>query len=49
MLPRRQGTGNVGVLTTGEAQVITGIQVSFLLLFAFALQVALAEPMLTLA
>ncbi|MCJ2371052.1 hypothetical protein, partial [Pseudomonas sp. RGM 3321] len=36
-------TGNVGVLAAGETEVITGVQVRFLLLFAFALQVAFAN------
>ncbi|RMQ11668.1 hypothetical protein ALQ09_200013 [Pseudomonas viridiflava] len=39
----QRGSGNVGVLTAGETELITGIQVNFLLLFAFALQVALAN------
>ncbi|RMQ11762.1 hypothetical protein ALQ09_200065 [Pseudomonas viridiflava] len=39
----QRGTGNVGVLPAGETELITGVQVRFLLLFAFALQVAFAD------
>ncbi|CAM3241061.1 hypothetical protein PSFL111601_13865 [Pseudomonas floridensis] len=39
----QRSTGNVGVLTAGETKVITSVQVSFLLLFAFAFQVTFAD------